>query len=193
MLMNTSRRTLLSLLAIATASAATHAANAQGAIILRTDGAGITGARTLIQRVMPISDDTVKSLIERYEPDVLSDESDANVVTIVLDNTGSYVRSSARHAKVMQLEAGHVVALNGDSGSVRVLAIPRPGDDVAATAVVGGAVTVSALRRADGSAEPNIATTVGFSPDEVETIATKRFAAGTVAKSQLIVTVVRLK
>jgi hypothetical protein len=193
MFMNTSRRTLLSILTIATMGAATHAANAQRAIILQSDGSGLTGARTLIQRVMPISDDTVKSLIERYEPDVLNDESDANVVTIVLDNAGNYVRSSARHAKVMQLDAGHVVAINGDSGSVRMLAIPRPGDDTSAPAVVGGAVTVSTFRRADGSGEPNIATAAGFSRDEVETIATKRYAAGTVAKSQLIVTVVRLK
>jgi hypothetical protein len=193
MLMNTSRRTLLSILTITAVGAATHAANAQGAVILRTDGSGIAGARTMIQRIMPISDDTVKSLIERYEPDVLNDESDANVVTIVLDNAGNYVRSSSRHAKVMHLEAGHVVALNGDSGSVRVLAIPRPGDDVAAPAIVGGAATISMLRRADGSGEPNVATTVGFSPDEVDMIATKRFAAGTVAKSQLIVTVVKLK
>jgi len=191
MFMHTSRRTLLSLLAIATVGAATHAANAQRAIIVQSDGSGIAGVRTAIQRMMPISDDTVKSLIERYEPDVLNDESDANVVTIVLDNTGNYVRSTSRHAKVMQLEAGHMVALNGDS--VRVLAIPRTGEDSAVAGVVGGAVTISAFRRADGSGEPNVATAAGFSRDEVEAIATKRYAAGTVAKSQLIVTVVRLK
>ena len=193
MLMNTSRRTLLSILTIAMAGAATHAANAQRAIILQSDGSGITGARTVIQRVMPISDDTVKSLIERYEPDVLNDESDANLVTIVLDNAGNYVRSSARHAKVMQFDAGQMVALNGDSGSVRMLAIPRPGDDIAATTVVGGEVRISAFRRGDGSGEPTVATAAGFSRDEVEMIATKRYAAGAVGKSQLIVTIVRLK
>jgi hypothetical protein len=191
MLMNTSRRTLLFILTIGTVSAATHAANAQRAIILRNDSSGIAGARMAIQHLMPISDDTVKSLIERYEPDVLNDESDANVVTIVLDNAGNYVRSSARHAKVMQLDAGHMVALNGDS--VRVLSIPRAGGDVEVRAIVSGAVTISSFRRADGSGEPHVATTAGFSTDEVEAIATKRYAAGTVAKSQLIVTVVRLK
>src|SRR4051794_33578858 len=123
MLTNMSRRTLLSLFAIAAVGAATHAAHAQGAVIIRPDGSGMMESRVILQRMMPMSDDTVKSLLERYEPGVLNDEADANVVnvvTIVLDNAGNYVRSSARHAKVLQLDAGQVVALNGDS--VRVLA-----------------------------------------------------------------------
>jgi len=189
---NVPRRILPALFALTAVGAATHAANAQGAIIIRTDSSGIVGnMRAMIQRVMPISDDTVRSLIERYEPGVLTNDADANVVTIVLDNAGNYVRSSARNAKVIQPEQGQVIALNGDS--VRVLTIPRTGDGTGVSVISPEAIRISTIKRVDSLGEPHVVMGAGFSSDEIETISSKRYAAGTFAKSQLIVTVVRLK
>jgi len=184
------RHVLLALFAFAALGAATHAANAQEVVIVRPDQPGVFGSvRAMVQRAIPISDDTVRSLIERYEPGALTNDADANVVTIVLDNAGNYVRSSARNAKVVQPEAGQVIAIHGDS--VRVFA--RPADGVTPTVISPDGVAISTFKRVDGLGESRVVMGTGYGSDEVESISSKRYAAGTLAKSQLIVSIVRLK
>jgi hypothetical protein len=198
----------LSVLSVAAAIAvASNSASAQ--VIVSSDGGGMvrTNVRTLVSHSMTVSDDSVRSYLTRFEPGVLDDESgDANVVTIVLDNDGTYIRSTARRAKVMQAVPGRVVAINGDevraidAGSTRVFTIN--GDSIRALATSGAiaapviaaggsVVALNTLHRTEGSAAP--AMLAGVSSDEIAGIATKHYAPGEMGKGPVFVTFVYLK
>jgi hypothetical protein len=108
------------------------ASNAGAQVIVTGDGGVRTAVGTMIRRSVAISDDSVRSYLSRYEPGVLDDESgDANVVTMVLDSDGAYVRSSTRHAKVVQAMPAQVMVINGDSArtlgaaEARIVALNR--------------------------------------------------------------------
>jgi hypothetical protein len=195
----------LSALSLVAAVASTSAAQ----IVVRTEGAGIAGGgvNVLTHRLVQISDDSVRSYLSRFEPGVLDDASgDANIVTMVLDSDGAYVRSTARHAKMIQATPGQVVTVNGDS--VRAIAVGSNGvisingDSARAMRVsgfgetrvigVGGSVVaVNGMDRANvGGAFGMLA---DVSPSEIGAISTKRYAAGEMGTGPVIVTFVYLK
>jgi hypothetical protein len=173
---------------------------------------------------MQISDDSVRSYLTRFEPGVLEDESgDANIVTMVLDSDGSYVRSSSRHAKVVQAVPGQIVSIGGDSARVATLAgrlltingdsigtleslrsriITLNSDSVKAVVVSSSNdAPIAAVGGALGSVVSVRAGAVagaplalaGLSPDEVGGIATRHYLAGEMGKGQVIVTLIYLK
>ena len=195
----------LSLIALVAASSS---AAAQTPVIIRTDGASMGGnVNAVVHRAIQVSDDSIRSYLTRFEPSALDDDSgDATIVTMVLDNDGTYVRSSSRHAKVLQAVTGGVYALNGDSlraieaGAGGVIRINRDSlrsvivssnTDGPAIAVGGAVGSIVSLRRGDATAAP--VGMAGVSPDEIGGIATKRYAAGEMGKGQLIVTLIYLK
>ena len=177
-----------SLSVLSLVAAAAIASNAGAQVIISTDASGIArGTVTaLSRRAITIADDSVRSYLARYEPGVLDDASgDANIVTMVLDNDGAYIRSSSRHAKVVEGVPGRLIAINGDSArAVTVATSIEP----SAVPTVG---SVTLLRRSDG--EPAGGSLAGVSTDEIGGIATKRYGAGEMGKGLLIVTFVYLK
>jgi len=201
------RRTLSVLSVVAAAAASSSRAAAQ--VIIRTDGAGIVGANvnTIAHRVLQVPDDSIRSYLTRFEPGVLDDDSgDATIVTMVLDNDGTYVRSSSRHAKIVQAVPGQIVTVNGDSvraigaGPGRIISIN--GDsaravtiasnfDGPAIATLGSVVSVNTLRRGGAAGSP--AMLAGVAPDEVGGIATKHYAAGEMGRGPIMVTFIYLK
>ena len=188
----TMRRSFVVLSAAALLAAPSAFVRAQGAVIVRSGAGGvITATPSLaIHKMLPISDEAVKALIEAYEPGVLTNDAEANVVTIVLDADNNYVRSTARAAKVLQAEPGQVIALRGDSASQFLV---RRGIDGHVSSIDGAPISITTFRRAEGLGEPNGIMGTGFQPDEVDALSTKRYTAGALTKNQLIVTVVRLK
>ena len=143
----------------------------------------------MVRRAVTISDDSVRSYLTRFEPGVLDDESgDANIVTMVLDNDGAYVRSSSRHAKVMQAVPGRMMLVNGDT--LKAMTIATSGD-APSVATQGSVIAVNTLRRAEGDSGP--AMLGGASADEISGLATKRYSAGEMGKGQIIVTFIYLK
>jgi hypothetical protein len=197
-------RTLSALSVIATVALAPNTAAAQ--IIVRTDGSGVVGANvnTIVRRSVQVSDDSVRSYLTRFEPSVLDDDSgDATVVTMVLDNDGTFIRSSSRHAKIIEAVPGRIVTVNGDSvgaiegrvisingDSAKAITITGSGDGGAIT-TVGSVIAVNTLRRADAAASP--LGLGGVSPGEIGGVATKRYAAGEMGKGPVIVTFIYLK
>lgn len=189
------------------AAVAVGSTTASAQVIITSNGSGVVGnpVGTMVRRAINVSDDSVRSYLTRFEPAALDDDSgDATVVTMVLDNDGTYVRSSTRRAKIMQAMPGRVIAVNGDSvrtinaGETRVISINGdslravttvPGANVS-VATVGGAVMINSLHRTDGSSPSMLA---GFAPDEIGGIATKHYAAGEMGKGALFVTFVYLK
>jgi len=160
----------------------------------------------MVRRAITVSDDSVRSYLTRYEPAVLDDESgDANVVTMFLDADGTYIRSTTRHAKVMQAIPGRVISIGGDSvrtlatGETRVIAIN--GDSVRAltglrsanlsvATLGGGVVAINGIHRTDGDSPPMLG---GYAPDEIGGIATKHYAPGEMGKGMVFVTFIYLK
>ena len=187
------------------------------------DGAGRATVSRLTRRTVSIPDDSVRSYLARFEPGVLDDPSgDANVVTMVLDNDGTYIRSSARHAKIMQTVPGRVMMINGDSartieaGGNRIITIN--GDSARAIAVGGGGVlSVNGdgprvvTFSTSGDAGPTLGSVIavnalrrtdgegapgmigGVSTDDIGGIATKQYSAGELGKGPIFVTFIYLK
>ena len=205
-------RTLCALSLTGAVAVASSTAAAQ--VIVRTDGAGIVGARVnaIAHRAVSVSDDSVRSYLTRFEPGVLDDDSgDASIVTIVLDNDGTYVRSSSRHAKIIQALPGRIISINGDTaraleaGAARVFSIN--GDSLKAitigsnvdgpaiatigSLVAGSVVAVNGLHRASGAAMPGMLADV--SADEIGGIATKHYAPGEMGRGPVLVTFIYLK
>ena len=86
----------VSVLSIA-AAVAVGSATASAQVIITSNGSSVVGnaVGTMVRRAITVSDDSVRSYLTRFEPAVLEDESgDANIVTMVLDNDGTYVRST---------------------------------------------------------------------------------------------------
>ena len=197
-----------SILSVA-AAVAVSSAHASAQVIISSDGSREirTNVSSLVSREVTISDDSVRSYLTRFEPGVLDDESgDANMVTMVLDNDGAYIRSNARHAKVIQAVPGRVISVNGDSvqaietGAGRVIAINRDSvralttigaGEVRVIATGGSVIAVNGLHRVDGSGSPGLI--AGLSPDEVGGIATKHYPAGAMGKGPVFVTFIYLK
>ena len=206
MLTVTMGRSLSVLSAAAAIAVASSSASAQ--VIITSSGSGAVGnaVGTMVRRAITISDDSVRSYLTRFEPAVLDDESgDATVVTMVLDNDGTYVRSSTRHAKVMQAMPGRVISINGDSirtigtGETRVISINGdslravtavPGANVSVAAVGGSVIAMNSLHRTEGDSPSMLA---GLAPDEVGGMATKHYAAGEMGKGPIFVTFIYLK
>jgi hypothetical protein len=197
-------RTLTALSLVAAVTSASSRAGAQ--IIVRTGDALGGGLSVVSHRIIQVSDDSVRSYLTRFEPSVLDDASgDANIVTMVLDSDGTYIRSTARHAKMIQAVPGQVIAVNGDSvraftvGSGRVLSIN--GDSTreirlstfgdARSIATGG--TVVALNGMETRVAGSAGMLADVAPDEVGAISTKRYAAGEMGKGPVIVTFVYLK
>jgi hypothetical protein len=198
----------LSALSIAAAVAvATTSASAQ--VVITSDGGGIirSSVGTVVRHAITTPDDSVRSYLTRFEPNVLDDDSgEANIVTLVLDSDGAYVRSSARHAKIIQatsarvfsvgsdtlrgVEPGEarVIAINGDSA--RTITFSNSGEGVG-VAVAGGLVAVNALRSAGTASGPGML--AGVAADEIGGIAPKQYAAGEMGKGPVVVTVIYLK
>ena len=197
----------VSVLSIA-AAVAVGSATASAQVIITSNGSSVAGSGvgTMVRRAITVSDDSVRSYLKRFEPGVLEDESsDANVVTMVLDNDGTYVRSSTRHAKIMQAMPGRVIAINGDSlrtigaGETRVFTINGdslravtavPSANVAVATLGGAVVAINGMHRTDGDSPSMLA---GFAPDEIGGIATKHYAAGEMGKGPVFVTFIYLK
>jgi hypothetical protein len=215
----------VSVLSIA-AAVAVGSATASAQVIITSNGSSVVGnaVGTMVRRAITVSDDSVRSYLTRFEPAVLEDESgDANIVTMVLDNDGTYVRSTTRHAKVMQAMPGRVIAVNGDgvrtigTGEARVFTINGDslrasgagetrvftinGDSVRAlTAGSGANVSVATLGGAVVAVNTMHRTEgdspsmlAGLAPDEVGGIATKHYAAGEMGKGPVFVTFIYLK
>jgi len=210
-------------LAVLSVAAAVFASSGRAQVIVSGagDGTGHATVNRLTRREVTIPDDSVRSYLARFEPGVLDDPSgDANMVTMVLDNDGTYIRSSSRHAKIMQAVPGRVMMITGDSvrsieaGGNRLIAIN--GDSArAVTLGVGSGVlsvngdgprvvtlttsgdagaalgSVIALRRADGDGLPGMIG--GVSADEIGGIATKHYPAGELGKGPIFVTFIYLK
>ena len=179
-------------------------------VIISSSGSGgvvRSGVGTAVHRVVTLPDDSVRSYLTRFEPAVLEDQSgDANIVTMVLDSDGAYIRSTTRHAKVLQAMPGRVIAINGDSlrtidaGEVRVFTINgdsvramtvSPGANGAVATAGGAVVAVNTLHRTEAGDAPMML--AGVSPDEIGGIATKHYAAGEMGKGPVFVTFVYLK
>jgi hypothetical protein len=186
------RRSYIACAVLAPLVIAALSASAQNVVVIRSNGGAIIGptANTVVQQTLPISDDVVRALIERYEPSVLTDDAEANVVTIVLDNANNYVKSTARPARVLHADAEHITALSGDS--VAEIRIRRPVDGEPQV-IATGPVSVMSIRRTDGPGEHNGLLGTGVDAELVDAVSTKRYAPGSLTKSQLIVTVLRLK
>src|SRR4051794_5950761 len=189
------RRSLLAASLVLLPAVAARAAAAQDVVILRptTGSIAAIGAGALVQVAMPLSDDAIRSIVEKYEPGILSDDAEVNVMTIVVDNANNYVKSSTRAAKVLHAEPGQIVAIRSDSAGGAI--VVRPTGEVTApeASAIGSAVAITTFKRLEGSGDSFGVAGTGYERDEVAAISTKRFAPGTLAKGQLIVTVVRLK
>jgi len=197
----------VSVLSIA-AAVAVGSATASAQVIITSNGSSVVGnaVGTMVRRAITVSDDSVRSYLTRFEPAVLEDESgDANIVTMVLDNDGTYVRSSTRHAKIMQAMPGRVIAINGDSlrtigaGEARVFTIngdslrtvtAGSGANVSVATLGGGVIAVNTMHRTEGDSPAMLA---GLAPDEIGGIATKHYGAGEMGKGPVFVTFVYLK
>ena len=199
-------RTLSALTALASVVVMSTGAAAQ--VIVRTDGSGVAGGsvNAIVHRAVQVSDDSVRSYLTRFEPGVLDDDSgDATIVTMVLDNDGTYIRSSSRHAKVMEAVPGRIISINGDSAramvagsgrifsisgdSARAVTISTTGDEPT-IATAGSVIAVNALR---AGAVGGAGMLAGVSPDEIGGMATKRYSAGQMGKGPVIVTFIYLK
>jgi hypothetical protein len=196
----------LVVLSVAAVAVASTAAEAQ--VIVTSGESRIIGnaVGATVRRAISISDDSVRSYLSRFEPAVLDDDTgDATIVTMVLDNDGTYIRSSTRHAKVMQAVPGRVISINGDSlrtidaGEARVFTIN--GDSLRAVRAISGApvsvvgvggsvIAVNSLNRLGGDGPSMLA---GLAPDEVGGIASRHYAAGEMGKGPVFVTFVYLK
>jgi hypothetical protein len=199
-------RTLSMLSAVVAVAFTSTGAAAQ--VIVRTDGAGVVGTSfNSVVRRASIPDDSVRSYLTRFEPGVLDDESgDATIVTMVLDNDGTYLRSTSHRAKMIEAVPGRVITINGDSvrtvvggagrtivingDGARAIAIPANGDSPA-IATVGPAIAINALRAADGAGSPGML--AGVTLDEIGGLATKHYAAGEMGKGPILVTFIYLK
>ena len=197
-------RTLSALSLVAAVASSTAGAQ----IIVRTEG-GVPvggGLNVVTHRMVQISDDSVRSYLTRFEPSVLDDANgDANIVTMVLDSDGAYVRSSARHAKLIQAVPGQVIAVNGDSvrsftvgsggvvsingDSTREIRLSTLGD--ARSIATGGRVV--ALNGTGARVAGSFAMLGDVAPDEISAISTKHYAAGEMGRGPVIVTFVHLK
>ncbi|HXT14995.1 MAG TPA: hypothetical protein VN706_05160 [Gemmatimonadaceae bacterium] len=167
-------------------SAAVGTAQAQGVIVARPAAGAMVGAAR-INRELPVGDDVIGAIIGKYEPQLLTDESEANHLTIVLDNLGNYVKSTVRPVTMLR-------AAEGDSGTVAVAAanavmVRRIASDEVQPA---GAVVASFARSSDSAAVAGFMGT-GVQMSDVDGIAMKRYDAGALTKGALIVTVVKLK
>jgi hypothetical protein len=198
----------LSILSVA-AAVAVASTSASAQVIISTDGSGnIRGSvGSVVRQAITVSDDSIRSYLTRFEPGVLDDESgDANIVTMVLDKDGTYIRSTTRHAKMIQAVPGRVISVNGDSvsaiatgGGARVITINGDStramevrmSDVPVITSSGSAIAVNTLRRADGGDARGMLG--GYSADEIAGIATKHYAAGEMGKGTVLVTLIYLK
>lgn len=206
-------------------AAAVLASSASAQVIVRTDGVGIGGGSiTMSRRAVTIPDDSVRSYLTRYEPGVLDDASgDANIVTMVLDNDGTYIRSSSRHAKIIEAVPGRVVTINGDSirtidgapsrliavngdsaraveitTANRVFTLNTDGPRVVTMSTNGDPVaTVGSVVAVNtlrrADGESSPGMMSGVPVDEIGGIATKRYGAGELGKGPVIVTFIYLK
>jgi hypothetical protein len=192
MLTVTLRLSVFALFVLAPLVVASHRASGQNVVVIRSNGGAVFGAttNTMLHNTLPISDEVVRGLIEKYEPSVLTDEAEANVVTIVLDNANNYVKSTARAARVIHAEPGQAMALHD---SVAAFTIRRSVDSGELRMIATGPLNVLGVRRTDLLGEPNGMLGTGIDPELVDAVSTKRYAAGTLTRSQLIVTVLRLK
>ncbi len=197
-------RTLSALSLVAAVASGTAGAQ----IIVRTEG-GVPvggGLNVVTHRMVQISDDSVRSYLTRFEPSVLDDASgDANIVTMVLDSDGAYVRSTARHAKMIQAVPGQVIAVNGDSvrsfaigsggvvsingDSTREIRVATFGDG---RSIAGGGAVV-AVNGMETRVGGSVGMLAGVTPDEVGAISTKRYAPGEMGRGPVIVTFIHLK
>ena len=174
------RPTIFALSVIGTLAAASTAA-AQGGVVIARSGAG---ARAIVHNALPIADESVAALIQKYEPGLLDDQSDANALTIVLDNANNYVKSVVRKATMFHATGDSLVVV-GPAGVVmrRIDSDPRASS---------AAAVVTAFSR--GAGEPaNGFMNTGVDPSDIEAISTKRYEAGKFTHGDLIVTVLRLK
>ena len=154
---------------------------------------------------LPISDNAVRKLIETNYPDVLQDDVDAHHVLLVIDADGEYVSGRVSRAAVITPGA---VTVNGDSILIGGDAVAGPGarvvirrvDSDAMVRVDSGAVVplsvggVTVLRaNGNGGDSPGGLLGSGYMLSDVSSFGLKRFAAGELGRTALLVSVIKLK
>jgi hypothetical protein len=161
-------------------------------------GGGHVGVVSTLMTV-PISDSAVRRLIESNYPDVLQDDVDAHHVLLVIDANGEYVSGRVSRAAVVTPAA---VSINGDSvfvggdsigGSVARVVVRRVDSDGLLTVPLSvGGVTVLRASGAGGD-PPGGLLGSGYPLSEVSAFGLKRFAAGELGRTAIIVSVIKLK
>jgi hypothetical protein len=154
------------------------ALEAQSVVVAR---GGAAGAGPFIQHALPISDDALRALVAKYQPDLAADTAEVTSLTIVVDNDNAYVNSAVRPLRVLKPD---------DSSGGNGVLVRRIDPGMAGVIVGrGSAVMVVGGRGAGGG----IMSSLGILPGDIDTIYIKRYEAGVIAKGQLMVTMIKLK
>ena len=141
--------------------------------------------------VSPLSDDVIRSLIQAHLPDELL-QTDARHITLVVDTNDEYVTSKVTKATVISAEGNGTSFVYADTTGANVgpIIIRRAsaGDGTGAASATAFSITTS---RSDDGAAGVFGT--GYTMSEVASIGLRRYSAGQLGTSALVVSVVKLK
>jgi hypothetical protein len=137
----------------------------------------------------PISDETIRSLIASHLPEELKQDEPRSVV-LVIDANDQYVSSKASKATVITGDVGGSVIMVGDSTGVGGPVIIRR--TTSGNPDASAATGVSFFQTKTGDESSGVFGS-GYTMSEISTVGMRRYAAGQLGTSAMMVMVVKLK
>jgi hypothetical protein len=150
------------------------------------------GDKVAIGGTSPISDEAIRSLIQAHMPEELQ-QTDARLVLLVVDANDEYVSGHASKATVITAEPGSaafVVADSAGGAAAGPIVIRRT---TTGNSADGPGFVVSGLSSKMEGAGGSGVFGSGYSLSEISAIGVRRFTAGQLGTSALVVSVVKLK
>jgi hypothetical protein len=150
------------------------------------------GGHVVFNGASPISDETIRTLIQAHAPEVLQSDS-AHAVVLVVDANDQYVSCKVSKATVVaHVGDGTSIGFGESTGSGAGNIIIRR----TSTSNDAGTAAPSASffqMKTDGSDSPDGIFGSGYSMADISSIGMRRFTPGQLGTSTLIVSVVKLK
>lgn len=137
----------------------------------------------------PISDETIRSLITAHLPEELRQDEPRSVV-LVIDANDQYVSSKAAKATVITGEVGGSAIVVGDSTGAGAPVIIRRTTSGNADASTASGVSFFQTKIGD---ESGGVFGSGYAMSEISTVGMRRYTAGQLGTSAMMVVVVKLK
>lgn len=137
----------------------------------------------------PISDETIRSLIAAHLPEELR-QDDPRSIVLVIDANDQYVSSKAGKATVINGDVGGTAIVVGDSAGGNAPVIIRRTTSGNSDAPAASGVSFFSTKIGDESAGVFGS---GYTMSEISTIGMRRFTAGQLGTSAMMVMVVKLK